>query len=90
MSSTESDAWGVVKQSIEETYPDALVAPWILTAATDSRHFADIAGDVYGFGAFTLAIGEYGIHGTGERMRTSDAEPAVSFFCRLIRNAQPS
>jgi carboxypeptidase PM20D1 len=90
VSSTESDAWGVVKQSIEETYPDALVAPWILTGATDSRHFADIAGDVYGFGAFTLAIGEYGIHGTGERMRTSDAEPAVSFFCRLIRNAQPS
>jgi len=30
------------------------------------------------------------IHGTNERMRTSDAVGAVSFFCRLIRNAQPS
>jgi carboxypeptidase PM20D1 len=90
VSSTESDAWGVVKQSIEETYPDALVAPWVLTGATDSRHFADIAGDVYGFGAFTLAIGKYGIHGTGERFRVSDAAQAVSFYCRLIRNAQPT
>ena len=88
MSSTESDAWGVLKQTIEEAYPDALVAPWTLTGATDSRHFADIAGDVYGFGAFIIAIGEHGIHGTGERMRVGDAEAMVSFFCRLIRNAQ--
>jgi carboxypeptidase PM20D1 len=88
VASTESDAWEVVERSIEETYPDALVAPWTLTGATDSRHFADIAGDVYGFGAFTMAIGQHGIHGTGERFRVADAETAVSFFCRLIRNGQ--
>jgi carboxypeptidase PM20D1 len=90
-SSTESAAWDVVRRSVEETYPDALVAPWTLSAATDSRYFADIAGDVYGFASFTTPIDAFDrIHGTGERMRTSDAEQAVSFFCRLIRNAQPS
>jgi len=86
-SSTESDAWAVVKASVEETFPEAIVAPWILPGATDSRYFADFAGDVYGFGPFTMDLAEGGIHGTDERIRTSDAERAVSFFCRLIRNA---
>ncbi|MCL1599718.1 MAG: M20/M25/M40 family metallo-hydrolase [Actinomycetia bacterium] len=88
VSSTESDAWHVLATSIEETFPEAIVTPWTWTGATDSRHFAAFSGDVYGFAPFTGSDGEFArIHGTGERVRTSDAERAVSFFCRLIRNA---
>ena len=88
-SSTESKAWTVLKRSIEETFPDAVVAPWVMSGATDSRHFRDFAGDVYGFNGFSGDLESVSrIHGTGERIRTSDAESAVSFFCRLIRNAQ--
>ncbi len=88
-SSTESEAWLVLERSILETFPEAAVAPWIVYGATDSRYFRDFAGDVYGFNGFTgdgELLGRF--HGTGERIRTSDAEQAVSFFCRLIRNAQ--
>ena len=88
-SSTESAAWAVLRRSIEETFPDAAVAPWVTSGATDSRHLRDFAGDVYRFNGFTGDLESLTrIHGTGERMRTSDAESAVSFFCRLIRNAQ--
>ncbi|MCH8991720.1 MAG: peptidase dimerization domain-containing protein [Acidobacteria bacterium] len=88
-SSTESDAWTVLKRSIEETFPDTAVAPWVTSGATDSRHLRDFAGDVYRFNGFTGDLESLTrIHGTGERVRTSDAESAVSFFCRLIRNAQ--
>ena len=89
VSSTDSDAWRVLEATIEETFPGAVVAPWTLTGATDSRHFQDIAGDIYGFAPFTGDVeATFGsIHGTGERIRVSDAEAAVSFFCRLIRNA---
>jgi len=88
-SSTESDAWTVLKRSIEETFPDAAVAPWVTSGATDSRHLRDFAGDVYRFNGFTGDLESLTrIHGTGERVRISDAESAVSFFCRLIRNAQ--
>lgn len=90
-SSTGSDGWAVLKRSIEESFPDAIVAPWVMSGGTDSRHFRDFAGDVYGFNGFTGDLESLGrIHGTGERIRISDAESAVSFFCRLIRNAQPS
>ncbi|GMQ84938.1 MAG: M20 family peptidase [Acidimicrobiia bacterium] len=88
-SSTESAAWAVLTRSIEETYPEAIVAPWVMSGATDSRHFRDFAGDVYGFNGFSGTLESISrIHGTGERIRASDAESAVSFFCRLIRNAQ--
>ena len=88
-SSTDSPAWETVRRSIEETFPEATVAPWILTGATDSRYYTDFAGDIYGFAPFTGGMDMLGtIHGTGERIRTTDAVGAVSFFCRLIRNAQ--
>jgi len=90
-SSTESAPWQIVSRSVGETFPQATVAPWILTGATDSRYYADFAGEIYGFAPFTGGMDMLGtIHGTGERIRTSDAAGAVSFFCRLIRNAQPS
>lgn len=89
-SSTGSEGWAVLERSIEETFPDAVVAPWVMSGGTDSRHFRDFAGDVYGFNGFTGDLESLGrIHGTGERIRVGDAEQAVSFFCRLIRNAQP-
>jgi len=88
-SSIESQGWDVVAQSIQETFPYATVAPWILTAATDSRYFMPFSDDVYGFAPFTMSPDFAGIHGTDEAVRVADAHGAVSFFCRLIRNAQP-
>jgi carboxypeptidase PM20D1 len=86
-SSIESDAWRVVRTSVEETFPEAVVAPWILTGATDSRYFEPFSDAVYGFGPFTVDPELGGIHGTDERVRVADADRAVSFFCRFIRNA---
>jgi carboxypeptidase PM20D1 len=89
-SSTDSEAWAGLRRTIEETFPDSTVAPWIMPGATDSRFYMPFAGDVYGFGPFTTDMSEVrGVHGTDEAMRAADADGAVSFFCRLLRNAQP-
>ena len=88
-SSTSSDGWDVMVRSVQETFPDAAVAPWILTAGTDSRYLMPFSVDVYGFAPFTVTPDYAGIHGTDEAVRVIDAAGAVSFFCRLIRNAQP-
>lgn len=88
ISSIQSDAWRSLSYSITETFPEALVAPWTLIAATDSRHFAGIAGDVYGFSPFTISLDDRKrVHGPGERVRVSDAQRAVGFFVKLIENA---
>ena len=88
VSSIESEAWITLTSTIDEVFPEALVAPWTLIGATDSRHFAGIAGDVYGFFPFTLSIADLGrLHGTGERIRVGDAERAVRFYVRLFERA---
>lgn len=88
VSSIESEAWVTLTSTIDEVFPEALVAPWTLIGATDSRHFAGIAGDVYGFFPFTLSIADLGrLHGTGERIRVGDAERAVRFYVRLFERA---
>jgi carboxypeptidase PM20D1 len=86
-SSQESDAWNVVSTAVEETFPEAVVAPWVLTGATDSRYWNDFAHDVYGFGPFTIPLRDSGFHDTNERVRETDAERAVSFYIRIIRRA---
>ena len=88
VSSIESDAWHTLTNTITETFPETLVAPWTLIGATDSRYFADIAGDVYGFSPFTFSLADMErLHGTGERVRVGDGERAVGFFVKLIENA---
>jgi carboxypeptidase PM20D1 len=89
-SSGESEAWHVVSTAVEETFPEAIAAPWVVTGATDSRYYDSFAGDVYGFTPFTIPVEGSGFHDTNERIRTADAERAVSFYCRLIRTAQPT
>ena len=86
-SSLASDAGEALSAVIAETFPEAVVAPWTLTGATDSRHFAAITSNIYGFAPFTMDDTLLGIHGTNERVRVGDAERAVSFYCRLLRRA---
>jgi len=88
VSSIQSEAWQTLTAAITETFPEALAVPWTLIAATDSRYFGEIAGDVYGFSPFTIAMADRErFHGTGERVRVRDAGRAVGFFVRLMEKA---
>ena len=68
--------------------PGTRVTPYLALGATDSRHFAALSDDIYGF---TPAIGDGDvlarIHGTGERIRVEDVERLVRFYAQLIVNA---
>ncbi|GMQ92817.1 MAG: M20 family peptidase [Acidimicrobiia bacterium] len=84
-SSVDSDAWKTFAGVVGEVFPSAVIAPYVLTGATDSRFFEGTAGDVYRFSPFVLDIeGIGGLHGTNEFVRVEDAHRAVSFFVRLI------
>jgi carboxypeptidase PM20D1 len=88
LSSTESDSFALVAETVRETFGEIPVVPWILMGATDSRHFLGIAGDVYRFAPFRATPDDMTrIHGTGERLRTADADRVVAFYRRLITAA---
>ncbi len=82
---TESSAWERVKSSIEMTWPDAIVSPYLMIAASDSRHFCKISDKVMRFSAMQLTKEERGlIHGNNERIPTEKFLTAVEFFTRLM------
>ena len=86
MSSTSSEAYRTMAETIEEVFPDSVVAPWVVVGATDARYFSSISDSVFRFLPFRLDADELaGFHGIDERMRRTDAEPAVRFYTRLIQ-----
>lgn len=87
-SSVDSGAWETLTGVVGEVFPEAIIAPYVLTGRTDSRFFEGTAGDVYRFSPFVLnADGMSGFHGTNEFVRVEDAQRAVTFFVRLIAEA---
>jgi len=61
------------------------VAPGLVTATTDSRHFAGLAEDIYRFQPIVASIGELQmIHGTNEHMTTDNLRRTAEFYARLV------
>ena len=64
------------------------VAPGLVNATTDSRHFTAVADDVYRFQPVVARLNEIEmIHGTNEKLSLENLERLVSFYARLIATA---
>jgi carboxypeptidase PM20D1 len=88
LSPIEGGGWAAISDTVAEVFPGARPTPWILFGATDSRYFTPIADGVYRFVPFSMTGGDLSrVHGTGERIRLSDAARAVAFYRRLIVRA---
>ncbi|MBI4519103.1 MAG: M20 family peptidase [Deltaproteobacteria bacterium] len=87
-SPTDTAAFGVLRRTIREVYPEALVAPYLTLGATDARRYVALTQNIY---RFTPIVGEPSdlarIHGTNERIALEHYEGAVQFFARLIQNS---
>ncbi len=85
VSPTNGPAWGLVRSTIEETYPGVIVTPYVMMAASDSRFFARISNFVYRFSPFEMTADERGtLHASDERMHVSTLRRGVDFYTRLI------
>ena len=54
VSSTTSFGYKTLHKTISQIYPTALVAPYLVVGATDSRHFNAISDNIYRFSAIKL------------------------------------
>lgn len=79
-------AWELVSSTIAETYPDTIVTPYVMLAASDSRHYARISDFVYRFSPFRMSKEERGtLHAVNERMPVATFLSGVEFYTRLVR-----
>jgi len=85
VSPTSGPAWELVKSTIEATFPSTIVTPYVMMAASDSRHYARISDHVYRFSPFEMSTEERGtLHAMNERMHVATFLRGVEFYTRLV------
>jgi len=88
VSDTASPSFSALEHTIRQVFPKVIVAPGLVMAATDSRHYADLTNGIYRFTPMWVRPGDLDrVHGTNERISIADYEQAVRFYMQLICNS---
>jgi carboxypeptidase PM20D1 len=88
VTATASASYQMLTKTIREIYPDVIVAPGLMVAGTDSRHYVGITDNIFRFSP-VRANGEdlKRFHGTNERLSIEGYADMIRFYRRLIENA---
>jgi carboxypeptidase PM20D1 len=85
LSSSQTDAFRLIERTVREVFPDALVAPGLMLAASDARHFDAITEHSYRFMPIRFRSQDLArVHGTDERIAVGQLADMVRFYHRLL------
>lgn len=88
ISDITAPSFELLQRTIRQIAPEALVAPALLVATTDSRHYAGLSKNIYRFLPITLRpedVQRY--HGTNERISIQDYQRCIRFYAQLMRQS---
>lgn len=81
----EGEGFRVVAGAVGATWPDAVIAPGLLVATTDTRHYAPLTRQLLRFQPITVAPGDVArFHGIDERIGVAEYARGVKFWWRLL------
>ncbi len=88
ISNIDSPQFHLLSRLARSVYPDALVAPYMMNGATDSRHYTSLSRYIFRFSPIVLTQEDQdSVHGVNERLSFENAARMVSFMQGLIRAA---
>jgi carboxypeptidase PM20D1 len=87
VSRTDTQAYDRLVLTIRQSFPGAVVVPYLVTAGTDARHYEALCLSTYRFLPIRLSVRDLErIHGVDERIGRGDYVEVVQFYARLIKN----
>ena len=85
VSPVDDEAFALLEATIVEVFPDAVAAPYVMMAATDSRFFTAICTRVYRFAPFRMTKAQReSIHSYDEHLGVDALVDGVRWYQRLI------
>lgn len=88
VSAVDADGYRRIERTVREVFPDARVAPSLVIVGTDSRHFQDVADQVYRFMPVRFRPADLALpHGTNERISADQLADMVRFYHRLLQQS---
>ncbi|MBA3013261.1 MAG: M20 family peptidase [Proteobacteria bacterium] len=87
VSSPTAEDFRQIQRTIMEIFPGTGVAPGLVMAGTDSKHYTRISDNCYRFAPFVLGPEDtFRIHGTNERVLIKNYLDAIRYYTQLIKN----
>lgn len=88
ISPTNTLGFKALQRSIQEIYTETVVAPGLVLATTDSRHFTAVSDNIYRFLPLYLEKSDLGrIHGANERIDIEQYKQGIRFYHQLLLNS---
>ena len=85
-SNYQSDAYKILKETLNTNFPDVVVAPFLLTAGTDARRFSEVATNILRFAPVDLNKEQFAsIHGDNEYIYLKTIGECVLFYKDFIK-----
>ncbi len=85
LSPVDDPAFALLERTIAEVFPEAVPIPYVMYAATDSRHFAAICPRVYRFAPFRMSSEQReSIHSYDEHLGVDDFHDGIRWYRTLL------
>lgn len=88
VSPSDGPEWRRVADALGQVHPRAIVTPYIMLGASDSRHFTAIGDTVYRFTPFEMSAEERGtLHARDERIHVRTWLRGIDVYALLLRSS---
>ena len=83
--SFKTEGYDIIKETVIETYPNTIVAPFLNIGGSDGKFYCEISDCVIRFSPFKVTNEERaGIHGNNEHISVEKLEKVLEFYERLL------
>ncbi len=87
VSDWNSDGYQLIARSVREVYGEVVIAPGLMIAGSDSRHYAKVADNSYRFNPYIMKSDDLtGFHGTNEKISVANFAQGVRSYVQIIRH----